>query len=239
MKKVLPIALLLIGILVFVGVYFLVIRKPEIEVVDDEDTSALIEVSLEDRPVAMLTPRADGHWWDLSVTKLGKFDSDKLEYEIVYSVPNKGQQGTGGTLPLKGESLEKEILIGSESSGNYYYDSGVEEGTLTLKFRNEKGKLVAKFSTPFHFQSKTDEVSTVDGSFIVKLDDDYDEYFVTMETFGVPEGLSGGISNGPYGVFTSADTVKGTSNLSGSVMLWNGSWESVSGESSLGIFVGQ
>ncbi len=239
MKKVLPIALLLLGILVFVGVYFFVIRKPETEVVDEEDTSALIEVSLEDSPVAMLVPRADGHWWDLTVSKLGRFEAEMLEYELVYKVPDKGQQGTGGTLPLNSDSIEKEILIGSESSGNYYYDSGVEEGTLTLKFRNEKGKLVAKFSTDFHFQTETDQVSTLDGSFSVTLDEEYDDYFVTMQTFGIPEGLTGDVSAGPYGVFTSANEVMGSSNLEGTVMRWDGSWETVTGESSLGIFVQQ
>ena len=197
----------------------------------------MIEVSLEDRPVAMLIPRADGHWWDLTVSKLGRFEAEMLEYELLYEVPDKTPQGTGSVIPLNKDEVTREILIGTESSGNYYYDSGVERGTLTLKFRNDKGKLVAKFSTQFHFQSEVDEVSTVDGAFTLALDDEYDDYFVTMETFGVPEGLEGDVSDGPYGVFSSNDEITGTPSLGGSIMVWNGDWEAVSGESPLGIFV--
>ncbi len=237
MKKLLPIVLLLVGISVFLGVYFFVVRKPNVEVVEDEDLSDLIEVAIEDRPVAVLVPRSDGHWWDLTVSKLGEFDAEMLEYELVYVVPGKGQQGTGGTVPLNKSEIHKEILIGTESSGNYYYDSGVEEGTLTLKFRNEKGKLVAKFATGFHFQSGVDEVATVDGKFSVKLDDKYDDYFVTMDTFGYPDGIESDVLDGPYGVFSSNDDVSGTPSLEGNVMVWSDVWNSVSGESPLGIFV--
>jgi len=236
MKKFLPIILLVVGLLVFGGVYFFVIRKPAVEtIVDDEDTSSLIEIAFEDRPLVTLTPRSDGHWLDLTLSNLGKFKAESLEYELVYQVPDKGQQGTGGKLALTGSDIEKEILIGSESSGNYYYDSGVETGMFTLKFRNDKGKLIAKFSTEFHIQTDTDTLTNVDGDFVVTLDESSDEYFVVMDTIGFPELLDGEVSKGPYGVFTSSsDPIAGKTNLSGNVTVFN---ESSEVSSALGVFV--
>ena len=93
--------------------------------------------------------------------------------------------------------------MGSESSGKFRYDEGVEKGTLTLKFRNDKGKLVARFTSDFHLQSKTDTLTSQDNEFIFKLFKSSKEYFVTMSTFGYPIGIDN-IQGEPYGVFSSA-----------------------------------
>lgn len=208
MKKFLPIILLVIG-LVVVGVAFFFVRRARQggdEEIDDE--SALIEVSLEKRPVASLTPSEDGHYIFMRIIKLMVEGAETLDYELLYKVQDGGTQGVPGTIKLKGQSeIERELLLGSESSGKYRYDEGVEQGTLTLRFRNERGKLMAKFSTDFHLQSQTSDLSTVDGTFeATRVNKIKGGYYISMETFGYPGKFGGNIVGGPYGVFSSSDS---------------------------------
>lgn len=245
-KKYLPIILVVLGILVLVAVYFLVIRGGGDEVVED-DESAMVEVSIEDSPVASLTPTADGHWLNMVVAKLDpmvdKYDAATMDYELLYKLPDGRTQGVPGTVKLTGqEMIESELLLGSESSGKFRYDEGVEQGTFTLRFRNEKGKLLVKFSTGFHMQFDTDELSSADGKLNFVLEDESADHFVTMLTFGVPEMPSGNVTDGPYGIFTSTDDrVPGEVSLgSGMIQRWDdGSWEELDNNeaSDLGIFV--
>ena len=155
MKRFLPIFLVLLGILVLAGVYFFVIKgKKETDVVQEEET-ARIEVPLGERPVASLTPSSDGHWLKMVIEKIA-IDAATLDYELLYKLPDGRTQGVPGTIKLEGQdSIERDLLLGSESSGKFRYDEGVENGTLTLRFRNQKGKLIVKFATEFHLQSET------------------------------------------------------------------------------------
>ena len=63
------------------------------------------------------------------------------------------QQGVPGTAKLDGGDIERKMLLGSESSGKFRYDEGVKGGTLTLRFRNSKGRLIGKLSTEFTLTS--------------------------------------------------------------------------------------
>jgi hypothetical protein len=208
MKRYLPYGFLLLGILVFVGVYFFVIRKPKVsEKIVEEDSSSMIEVSLEDSPVASLTPRTDGHWLDLKVTNIGKFDADSVDYELIYKLPDGRTQGVPGTVSLSKITdgvLERELLLGSESSGNFRYDKGVEGGSFSLRFRNEKGRLVAKFTTDFTLQTNTDELTSSDGNFLYSLDSVSRDYFVVMKTFGKYNESSALVVQGEYAIFSSS-----------------------------------
>ncbi|MFZ5932909.1 MAG: hypothetical protein ACOYT7_02430 [Patescibacteria group bacterium] len=206
MKRFLPLLLFLSGTLLLIGtLYFFVLRKPATKVEEEEE--ALTTVALADRPVASLTPSEDGHWLTLKIEKL-KIDAQSLDYELLYTLPDGRTQGVPGTITLKGESsLERKLLLGSESSGKFRYDEGVETGTLTLRFRNAKGKLVAKFATKFHLQSGEKELTAADNKFSFKFDKlPAKTFFVTMETFGLPQSPPGSISAGPYGVFSSGKT---------------------------------
>lgn len=202
MKKYLPIILFLVGVLVLVGVYFFVIKKPAKTPV--EEISSQIEVSLENRPIVSLTPSADGHWLKLTINKI-KIDAKSLDYELLYDLPDGRTQGVPGTVALEGKSkIEKDLLMGSESSGKFRYDEGVELGDLTIRFRNDKGKLLIKFATKFHLQSGTKNLTSTDANFSFVLDKKPSKaFFVTMETFGVPEGSVSAVASGPYGIFTS------------------------------------
>ena len=241
MKRLLPLFLVLAGAFVLVGVYFFVIRKPKTG--DLAEETALQEVVLADRPETSLTPSSDGHWLKLKVEKI-KIAAASMDYELLYSLPDGRTQGVPGTITLKGAtSIERDLLLGSESSGKFRYDEGVSEGSLSLRFRNEKGKLIAKFSTKFHLQTNEKELTSVDEKLTFSLNKlPAKTFFVTMETFGFASEPTGVVRSGPYGIFASgAGPYPGKVTMTGAKLFVYkaGAWiEVVSGESSdIGIFV--
>ena len=239
MKKYLPFILLGLGLVAAVGVFFFIRARGKEEVVEDETVA---EIPFDKRPFVSLTPSNDGHWLYLSIEGI-KVDAASLDYELLYSLPDGRTQGVPGTVKLDGQSgVERELLLGSESSGTFRYDEGVEKGTFTLRFRSDKGKLVGKLTTDFSMQSGVDEVASVDGMFIYAFSEELDDYFVAMETFGVPDSFEGTLQKGPYGVFSSAESeLEGMVKLEGgTIQAWlDSSWETLSeGESSdIGVFI--
>ena len=243
MKKYLPLILFAVGLLVLGAVFFFIARSTKETNAPDEE-EALTEVVLADRPVASLTPSDDGHWLTLRIEKI-KIDAISLDYELLYSLPDGRTQGVPGSINLKsGGDIERKLLLGSESSGKFRYDEGVEEGTLTLKFRNDDGKLVAKFSTKFHLQSNTKDISSTDGKIkVTLLKTPTKTFFVTMETFGINTEPPAALRVGPWGVFSSSKTkLPGTVKLDstrGFRAVGTGWEELVSWHASdLGIFIG-
>ena len=69
MRKFLPLIIVAVGILVLVG-GFLFIRSRRTSQETEEDSGSLIDVPLEKRPVASLTPSDDGHWLKLVIEKI-------------------------------------------------------------------------------------------------------------------------------------------------------------------------
>jgi len=242
LKKYLPFILLGIGIIVLV-VVFLVIKKNKNNVpVEKEDTT--ITLSLNERPVASLTPSADGHWLKLSVTKILS-SAASMDYELLYQLPDGRTQGVPGSIKLSGQDkIERDLLMGSESSGKFRYDEGVKAGTLTVRFRNDAGKLITKLSTEFGLFSKTKELKSIDEKFNYKLAAiNSKDFFVVMETFGITKEAPADVTAGPFGVFTSSKTaVSGIVTLEGTnIYSYSGSsWTKLdSGKSSnIGIFIG-
>lgn len=242
MKKYLPVILFLVGLAVVGGAFvFIKGRGNQSQDVEVEEEVAR-EVPLGQRPVASLTPSEDGHWLTLKVEKI-VIDAESMDYELLYKLPDGRTQGVPGTIKLKGQKeIERELLLGSESSGKFRYDEGVENGTLTLRFRSKKGKLIAKFSTDFNLQTDVDKLFSVDGKFVYEMKKISGEYFVTMETFGVPDEVSGDILEGPYGIFSSsAKALSGEVDFGkGVIQVWtDNAWEKLDGLSSsdIGIFV--
>jgi len=240
MKKYLPLILFVVGLGALTAVFF--VLKGKKTSVETEEV-ALQEVALEKRPVTSLTPSEDGHWLNLKIEKI-VLDATSFDYELLYKLPDGRTQGVPGTVKLDSQkTIERELLLGSESSGKFSYDEGVEQGTLTLRFRNEKGKLLVKFSTQFHLQSDTKKLTSVDGNFSYTLTKTPSKtFFVTMETFGLPGDTPAEVASGPYGVFSSAETsLAGSVQMDGgTVYRWTGSkWQALEDGSSsdLGIFV--
>lgn len=247
MKKYLPVFLFLIGLVVVIGAYFFVIKPRKEEPIEEEET-ARIEVPLEKRPITSLTPSSDGHWLYLKIEKI-EVDAASLDYELLYKVPDGRTQGVPGTISLEGQKeIERDLLLGSESSGKFRYDEGVEQGTFTLRFRNEKGKLIAKFSTEFSLLSDTKELTTPGGGFGITLSEiPKSGFFVLMETFGIPSFAPKEMLSGPYGLFSSADIMKlsGTVKVKDNIVYmhvtgprWTAHNEGDVFDSDTGIFVG-
>lgn len=240
MKRFLPIFLFLIGLGVLFAAYFFVLKPGKETTLDEEE--ALTEVPLDRRPLATLTPSTDGHWLKLIIDKI-VIDAASFDYELLYKLPDGRTQGVPGTIKLEGQKMiERDLLLGSESSGKFRYDEGVEEGTLTLRFRNEKGKLVAKFSTQFHLQSATRNLTSLDDNFSYALTKESSAFFVTMKTFGLPKDAPGELMSGPYGVFSSSQAAQpGRVEIrAAKIYRWTGArWQALedSSSSDIGIFI--
>jgi hypothetical protein len=139
------------------------------------------------------------------VQKINVPGASTMDYLLVYSTTVGGQQGVPGTVQLTGGDVDKNLLLGSESSGKYRFDDGVTQGSITITFRNSSGKSMGKLSSDFHLQTGTLGLSSVDGKFTYNLDKlAKGVYFVTMPTFIQPADSSSYViwQNG-YGVFAS------------------------------------
>lgn len=209
-KKYLPLILVGVGVLILILVFVVIKNKKSSVTVDD--SSVLAEVAFPNRPFASLTPTSDGHYINLKIDKITLPKALSLDYELLYSLPDGRTQGVPGTIDLKGEtSFERKLLLGSESNGKFRYDEGVQDGSLTVRLRDSKGKLLAKFSTKWHLQSGESELTSIDQNFTYKLDKKPKGiYFVTMETFGLADTSVTEVASGPYGIFSSDDLPTGT-----------------------------
>lgn len=238
MKKYLPVVIFVLGALILAGGFFF-LRGNDDNPEQEEDEEAVAEIPFEQRPVVSLTPTEDGHYLIMRMNNLG-LKAKTLDYVILYDTADGTTRGVPGTAQLNGSEVERDILLGSESSGIFSYDEGVEKGTITLRFRDDKGKLVGKLTTEWHLQTNTDKLTSSDGKFTFSLSDESDAWFVTMNTFGAPDGLTGQPASGPYGVFSSSKSIMGTPEMPGSIRYYDGSrWNEVEGETSTGIFVAE
>ncbi|HKC04650.1 MAG TPA: hypothetical protein VKC54_02155 [Patescibacteria group bacterium] len=211
MKKYLPLILVGIGILV-VAVAGLVIMKSMKKAgsVTEEEVN-VPELPESQWPAVTLTPTEDptvpnslGHFLDFKVQKVNVPGADSMDYLLVYTTSDGGQQGAPGTVKLTGGDIERKLLLGSASSGKYRFDAGVSTGTMTITFRNNKGKSMGKLTTSFHLQFNETVLTSVDGKFTYTLDKPVKGvFFVTMPTFIQPtDSMYVTWVNG-YGVFAS------------------------------------
>lgn len=205
-KRVLSIVLVVLVGLGIIGAVWLLRgvspdEKEKVTATEKEETT-LKELALEERPYVSLTPRVDGRELHLIVAKLPK-DAVSMEYELVYQIASGITQGVPGNVKnITGKSsIERDLLLGTCSSGKCRYDEGVEEGTFTLRFRDNKGKMVYRFETGFHLQENPKEIISTDDKF--KLSGSLPKgFYLTMKTFGLPGKLESKVVDEPYGVFT-------------------------------------
>lgn len=212
MKKYTPFLVVALVILVtFLG-YKILLKKSE------------AELPIEQRPFTSLTPTSDGHWLIMKIERINVPNATTLEYELLYQVPGKPDQGIPGTVKLDGKDIERKLLLGTESSGNYSFDEGVERGKLTLKFRDSSNKLIGTVSTDFHLQFAVQVFSSPDGKFNYTIDEKLrGGYFVTMDTLGLPAPADFS-PKAVYGIFSSdGPKFPGQVTLEGTVYYWDGS----------------
>lgn len=211
MKKYIPLVLVGLGVLV-VAVAGLVIMKSMKRVgeVSPEEVS-VPELSRAQWPVVSLIPSEDpavpnslGHFLDFKVQGIDVPGADSMDYLLVYTTSDGGQQGAPGTVKLTGGDVERKLLLGSASSGKYRFDAGVSTGTMTITFRDAKGKSMGKLTTAFHMQLNETVLTSVDGKFTYTLDKAAKGvYFITMPTFAQPDPSIYVAWSEGYGVFAS------------------------------------
>lgn len=119
--------------------------------------SKTVETSLEEvdlifdpeGPFALLFPRRDGNALVLNIKRTASYDV--ISYELAYTSEgiDRGVMGDINMGEKKGE-YEQEILFGTCSKNVCKYDTGVENGTLTLHIR--KGRELFRMITLWHLQ---------------------------------------------------------------------------------------
>lgn len=213
MKKYLPFILVGLGILAVVAGFFIFKnKKASNDTGNADDEAVLADIPADKRPLVSLTPSGDGHYLQLRVQKI-IIDADSFDYLLEYTTANGLLQGVPGIAkPDSNKSFQTDLLLGTESSGKFRYDEGVEKGSIELKFR-KNGKLVAKFKSEFHMQTNASELSSIDQKFTYKPDTSKKGvFYVTMPIIGNPEaGFKSVTSQNGYGIFSSEDFVKSQS----------------------------
>ena len=212
MKKFLPLILIGSFLIILLTVVFFVAKgtKSGSPTPTQEDAN-VPDLPQAEWPVVSLTPTSNptvpgslGHWLDFKVQNLNVQGAASMDYELIYSTSDGGQQGVPGTVKLTGTDIDRPLLLGSESSGKFRYDAGVEQGTMTLKFRDSSGKLIGKLSTDFHLQTGVTALTSIDGNFTYNLSViAKNVYFVTMKTFATPATSMVVVSQNGYSVFAS------------------------------------
>jgi hypothetical protein len=212
-KKYLPLILIAGAVLIVLLAVFVVARKFKNDTSggSSDQVEVIPELPQSQWPVVSLTPTTEaripnslGHLLGLKVQKIQVPGATTMDYLLVYNTVNGGQQGVPGTIKLTGGDIDKNLLLGSESSGKFRFDAGVTQGTITITFRNSSGKSMGKLSGDFHFQAETTTLSSIDGKFVYNLDKvAKGVYFVTMPTFAQPDASQYVVWQNGYGVFAS------------------------------------
>lgn len=162
-------------------------------------TPRLVEIPLSERPYVSLIPRADGHELKLIIKNIKNITD--IEYELLYIAKdeeNEIEKGVGDSLKITGQSIERDLLLGTSSCTNgckYKYDDNVHGGTLKLIFTT-KNSQVATYETPFTLISgdewkKQPTLSFHDGSFTIQATpSSASEFFVLIKNYGLPSGAT-------------------------------------------------
>lgn len=243
MKKILPIFLVVLAGLLVVGSLFWFFNRGKGATAVEEETTddVLVELAPSERPYVALAPGQSCEY-NLFIDNI-KLGIATLEYEVTYTPESGVLQGAPGSIDEPASSEKRDLLFGTESSGHRRCDKGVEEGKVTIRYRNEAGKLISKVESEFHIQENAKKLTSLDGMFFLTLSRPGSGKYITMGTIGYPSRPPGEVVSGPYGVFTDAGVKSGGSvNLSGSGALygWNGlTWVEISEDetSFLGTFL--
>lgn len=160
MRKYLPLILVGAGVLIAVIAVVVVVKKNFSGGSNNNSSedATVPEIPQSQWPIVSLTPTSDptvanslGHFLELKVQKINIPNAKTMDYELVYSTTNGGQQGVPGTVSLSGD-VDRKLLLGSESSGKFRFDNGIDHGTITLRFRDGNGKLLGKLSSDFTYK---------------------------------------------------------------------------------------
>lgn len=158
--------ILAVGLIIVILAGFFIYQK---FITNKQQEVAVEEVDMPfdpEGPYALLYPRRDGNALILNLKRTASYD--KISYELAYiskadavsaaksedgvtpgGMIDRGVMGDINTKDKKGE-YEQEILFGTCSKNVCKYDTGVENGTLTLHIR--KGNQAFRMVTLWHLQ---------------------------------------------------------------------------------------
>src|SRR4030042_3412836 len=205
MKKKLTIILIIIGVLLVVGGIFLIKGRNKDQNADEsqQDQKKTLETPLEDRPYIVLIPRADGKEFTLEISRIK--NAKTIEYELVYESQGLSRGVIGSVELSSGETeVSRKLLLGTCSRDVCKYDEGVEQGSLTLRFRGTEG--TRKFETSFHLQQGGKELTSIDNNFKLAGKFAANTFYLTMPTIGLPEKVEGKVLAESYGIFTAGSS---------------------------------
>lgn len=212
MKKKLTIILIIIAVLLIVGGIFLIKGRNKDQNVDEnqQDQKKTLETPLEDRPYVALIPRTDGKEFTLEISRIK--NAKTIEYELVYESQGLSRGVIGSVELSSGETeVSRKLLLGTCSRDVCKYDEGVEQGSLTLRFRGAEG--TRKFETSFHLQQGGKELTSIDNNFKLAGKFAANTFYLTMPTIGLPEKVEGKVLVESYGIFTAGSSSAKNSTL--------------------------
>ncbi len=229
MKKLIVIFVVIIAALVLLLTLFKNLNKSDsVKPDSSDDEDVVVEIPQDQMPFVSLTPTNDGHFLKMKIENIKIANANSVDYELVYKVKDGRTQGVPGSVKLNGQTMiERELLLGSESSGKFRYDEGVNNGVFTLTIRDAQGKLLGRKANDFVLLSKTKEGVSSDSMFKFTFSKQPKGYFVVMNTFGTLNAFDKQITYGPYGVFTVESDLKGTVDSANAYYYSGGNWVSL------------
>ena len=177
-------------------------------------------LSFEEMPLILLSPKEKGH--ELLLQVKGAKDIDSLEYELIYELEDGLTRGASGEIELAQGKGEKNILLGTCSSGTCKYDEGVIGGELTISLK--KGNKLRSFKTIFSFWDGSKAHQSIDEKLTIKFIDGKTTKYILLEGGGLPESTNQEVIGGPYN-FTSElgkEKIEITLNGDGQLLFWDG-----------------
>jgi len=131
---------------------------------NNNKTNSELVLTDDQKPYVSLIPQSDGHRLNLKISNIPSSVTE-IEYDLIYTAKDENieiEKGVGGTAKIEGTSIERELLLGTESctSGcKYKYDEGITGGTLSLSFITTDGQS-ASYEAPFVLSTSADIKST-------------------------------------------------------------------------------
>ena len=130
-----------IVMVIIVGFIFMQNSK-KATVAEDEPTleETAIQMTAEDIGL-VLTPNAANTEITMEITDVSKFNS--FEYEMNYDAQVDGEmvpRGAIGSGEVEGDSIKREITIGTCSSGKCKYDTGVNKVSFIIRLNLKDGQ---------------------------------------------------------------------------------------------------
>ena len=217
-----------VAILIIATIIILIVgkNKTKTENIPNSSSNTQEELTLTDKekPYISLIPQADGHRLNLKITNIPK-SITQIEYDLIYTAEDEDleiEKGVGGTAKLEGSSVERELLLGTESCTNgckYKYDEGITGGTLTLNFITSDNQ-AALYEAPFVFKTSADikkdsGLSLATENFSIKASvSSKSDYFILIKNFKpVYSVFSNGTGSGKVSSISPETVTKENTNL--------------------------